>query len=422
VQGFIDELARMKQTQSAQGADEVYRTVEASLRTIRSRVKMFGSVPWFGSMISVTSPISRDDKAMRLLRQAPKISDMFARHYPTWKFNPFEPRKNFNSAFAKDPIGAARDFGAQPAGAEYPLIHDEERWYRTSVAEDRLALADFEYRQWEDALGHSYVSVLVKRITPGNDLRPRFVAFDAGQSFDAFAGACGHREYAMDQDGNEYPVTVYDWVFRIVPPPGVEVYFGSVVQLIKVLRPRTRFQFVAFDRWNSVQLIQDIRRLGIPAEQQSLKDRDCDDFKVNCFEGRVQMLPVVPAEFTTSETGELMFPLEYIVEPPFLHAQSASIYELLGLQRDPDTGKVYNPDKGKERGYSSDDTARVVIHVNRLVQRADYSERYDDRSRRSRQKRAEHGGQQWIAKSGGSVVHPRPGITGGPRVGGPRRW
>ena len=420
VHNFIDELARMKQTSSAQGAEEVYRVTEASLRTIRSRVKQCGGMPWFGSMISVTSPISRDDKSMQLLRQAPKITDMYARHYPTWDFNPFEPRVNFDGDFLKDPIAAARDFGAQPAGAEYPLIHDEERWYFAAVDQDAQPIADFKYVQWADQLGHDYISVLVKSVRPGQDMRSRYVVFDAGQNFDSFAGACAHREYGIDEEGNEFPLTVYDWIMRALPRPGTEIWFASVVQLLKTLQPRTRFAFVAFDRWNSVQIIQDVRRLGIPSEQQTLKDADCVTFKGDCYENRVQLLPPAPGEFLM-EGGNLVFPLDYVTPPPQMHAQTCAIYELLGLQRDPDTGKVYNPEKGTERGYNSDDAARVVMHVHKLVQHADYTERFDDRTKRAARRRAEHGGGEWIRGAGGRVAHvpqtqiQKPG-------GGQRGW
>lgn len=408
VHGLLDELSRMKQTDSTQGAEEIYRTLEASLRTVRSRVKSYGGLPWFGSMISVTSPIARDDKAMRLLRKAPDIEDMYARHYPTWEFNPKEPRENFESDYAKDPIGAERDFGANPAGAEYPLIHDEVRWFNLAVDPRRKPQAEFEYYRHVDKTGQEYIACRLRHAERMFDRRmPRYVVFDAGKNFDAFAGACGHGEWVLDDEGNEVLVTVEDWKIRIVPEPGTEAWFESARLIIKAIRKHQYTAFVSFDRWNSVQLIQNIRELGIPAEQQSLNDKDFVDWKVDCFSGRYRALPPAPGELALSEDGGYEHPLRWLVDPPHLSAQGAATYELLGLQCDPDTHKVSNPHKGEERGWNSDDCARTTVHMHKLVQYAGYNKLFDDRTKRGARKKAEYGSARWGQR--GMVVNPAAG-------------
>jgi hypothetical protein len=410
VHGFVDELARMKQTEGALGAEEVYRTIEASLRTIRSRVRLYGGLPWFGSMVSVTSPISRDDKAMQLLRIASEIDDMYARRYPTWEFNPKEPRSGFESEFKKDPIGAERDFGANPPGAEHPLIHDENRWFNLTIDRDLEPQSFFEYYERMDPTGQEYMAVRLKHSERMFDKRmPRYITWDAGKNFDSFAGCCGHGERVMgeDEDGKEIEilVTVYDWFVRILPIVGTEVYFDSVRDLMKGLKPFMYCAFCSFDRWNSVQLIQNIRDLGIPAEQQTLSDKDFIDWKIDCFSGKVRMLPPAGGDIKMDKSGEdYKRPLEWIVDPPYLQPESNVIYELLGLQQDPDTNKVFNPLKGVERGWNSDDCARVAVHTHKLVQHAGFNAKYDDRSKRGARRKAEHGSAQWGSR--GTVVSP----------------
>lgn len=420
VHGFIDEMARMKQTAGTQGAEEIYRTIEASLRTVRSRVKLYGGLPWFGSMVSVTSPISRDDKAMQLLRKAQEIHDMYAKKYATWEFNPKEPRVNFESDYKKDPIGAERDFGANPPGAEHPLIHDADRWFDLTVDLKRKPKASFSYYDRMDPTGQEYVAVRLahaERMYERN--MPRFVVFDAGQNFDAFAGACAHGEYRMDEDGNERLVTVYDWVFRALPVVGTEIWFDSVLEIMKALKQHQFTGFCAFDRWNSVYLIQKIRELGIPAEQQSLTDKDCVDWKIDCFSGNVVMLPPASSDLKRVH-GEIVRPFEWEVDPPELQAESCAIYEVLGLQQDPDTNKVTNPQKGERRGWNSDDTARVLIHAHKLVQHAGYNTKYDDRSRRAARKKAEHGSAQWGGR--GQVINPGSPATAATATRRGRGW
>lgn len=402
VHGFVDELDRMNLTESRLGAHEIYRTIENSLRTIRSRVKLYGGLPWFGSMVSVTSPKLRSGKAFQLLQIAPEIPDMYARHYPTWGFNPKEPRENFESDFKKDPIGAMTDFGAQPPGAEFPLIHDEQRWLSLTLKKDLVPRASFEYFRRKNALGQSYVGVRLKKCERLFDRRmPRFVVFDAGKNFDAFAGVAAHGRWQQLPDGTSRLLTVYDWAVRIVAGVGEEIWFESVFELMKELRQYQATAFCAFDHWNSVQLIQKIRDLGIPAEQESLSNQDFIDFKVNCFEGIVQMIPPNVIDLKCGPDGVWEYPLIWLRSQAIMQAESCMVAELLELQCDPDTQKVSNPQKGDERGVHSDDLARVAVHAHKLVQRAQFTERYDDRSRRAARKRAEHGSVTWGNNRGG---------------------
>lgn len=422
IAGFVDELARMKQTDSAQSAMEIYRTVEASLQTIRSRTKETGALPWFGSMVSVSSPISRDDQAMKLLRKAPMIRDMYARKYATWEFNPKEPRKNFDSAYAKDPIGAERDFGGNPAGAEHPLVHDEVRWAELVIDPDLSPRAIFEKYTRQDGQGHHYVGVRLARATMHFDGRPRYIVFDAGLNFDAFAGACAHGEVMRDDDGNEKLVTVYDWVIRVVPPVGMEVLFAFVPDIIKDLRGFFPIASVEFDRWNSPPLIQDIRNLGLAAERRSLDNQDFIDWMTACYAGLVRMLPPHPdeAEHAIDPSDDAIvykLPFVWTKEPPDLSGAASSIYELCSLQRDPDTNKISNPRKGERRGHNSDDCAQVMVHAHKLVQieSTGYTERYDDRSSRANRRRAAATGANF--ESRGGVYSPPAGVRAAGALG-----
>lgn len=418
IHGFVDEMARMKQTVSAFGAAEIYRTIEASLRTIRSRTKLYGAFPWFGSMFSVTSPIARHDAAMKLYQKAAadEIPGMYSKKYATWDFNPLEPRSNFDAEFAKDEVGARRDFGADPPGAEYPLIEDEPRWYALSVNPKAKPTAQFDYYNRRDPTGQEYVGVRLRKSERMFDKRmPRFLVFDAGKNFDCFTGVCAHGEWIpykterhnphepdVREESRDMLVTVYDWMIRIIPSQHTEVWFESVYELVRELKAFQSMALVVFDQWNSVQLIQKIRDLGIPAEQDSLKKDDFRDFRVNCMEQRVRMMPPAVEDVKLSEeTGEIEVPLEWKKRQSQMQAQSAAIAELLELQCDPDTYEVYNPNKGEIRGEHSDDAARIIVHAHKLVQNAGFTEKYDDRSTRAARRRAEYESAKWGPTRGG---------------------
>lgn len=403
VGGFLDELGRMKQTEGAQGAAEIYRTIEASLKTTRAAIKACGAPPWIGSMVSVTSPMTRGDKAMQLLKAAAHIPDMYARHYPTWEFNPRQPRSNFDSDYKKDPVGAERDFGANPPGAEHPLIHDATAWYRLTVGEGLKPSAEFEYYNYADKTGQLYVGVrLSSALRRLNPRQASYVAWDAGKNFDAFAGCAVHPEWLFDEETEtEQLVTVEDWVIRILPEPGTEVWFDSVYHVLRDLVKVQSIAEVAFDRWQSVHLIQKVRDLGIRAGEQSLENKDFLDWRGDCYAHRYRQIPPHLDDVQTIEEDgrrAVHLPLEFRQPPSQMTPYTVGYYEITALQRDPDTDRVYNSDKGKERGCNSDDVARVKVHAHRMCQKATYVKDQDDRSRKAARKRAAAGAREWGAR------------------------
>lgn len=409
----LDEIAYMKGGESAMSADEIYRATDNSLQTVRSRARANGREAWLGLMCSVSSPRHKNDKSMRLWREAEggKVPGMLAYKYATWEFNPYEPRENFAAMYAKDPVGAERDFGANPPMAASPLIHDTVR-FRDLVIGDHEQAAQFEYPRFTES-GHDYIGIQVFH----SSLRLQgnyFIAFDAGKNFDAFAGACGHGETIVDEQGTERVVTVIDWVARILPPLGCEVYYDNVHAVLVKLQRMMQITEVEFDRWNSTQLIQQIRRSGMRAETKSLKNEDWTRFRTDAYSGLVRMLSPAPGEIN-DKTGE------FIVDPPLMTPQCCALYELEALERDPETGKVWNSKKGEQRGYESNDVAQVIVHVHKMVQGQGYSQKNDDRSRDAAKRRSEADAARFMQARQGGVFNPSRGLGGGIRNWGTGR-
>lgn len=351
---FIDELARFEITDSARGADEAYRVLDNSLRTVRSAAAKDKSAPWLGTMISISSPISIEDKSMRLLKQAPTIKGMYAFHYATWDFNPDQPREVFEDDFSKDPIGAMRDFGAQPPSAASPLISDPVTFRQMAIQPDLKSTSAFRQIIHTDRAGREYVSGQLTHTTLQNN-GERFICYDASSSFDQFAGACAHGEWVDTPEGRQL-VTVYDWVFRLLPEakPRRDVWFDFVIQCIDQMSKSYRIGRVEFDRWQSTYLIQQIRDRGITTEMKGTTYDQFVKFVSDVNFGRVRMLP------PHSDDAQL--------DPPQMSAQGLAFYELERLERNNDMSKVHNPRKGQRKGYNSDDMAQVIVHVNDMVQ------------------------------------------------------
>ena len=396
---FIDEIARFDGTDSSRSADEAYRVLENSLITIRPLSAKDKSIPWLGTMVSISSPISEGDKSMRLLKQAPSIRRMYYGHYATWEFNPYQPRENFDDDFEKDPIGAMRDFGARPPTTATPLIEDPTRFREMSIDKALLPTAEFAKTYHTDRTGIEYVSIRLSssKLERNNE---RYLSFDAGETFDQFAGACAHGEWVHTAEGKQL-ITVYDWVFRILPEnkPKRDVWFDSVTQIVESLSKYYFIGKVEFDRWQSSYLIQRIRDMGIMAETKGSTAETFSKFINDVKFSRVKML--APASD------------DYVRNPTEMTAAGLAFYELEHLERTPDLRKVYNPKKGKRRGWDSDDVATVVVHVNDMVQAA-VADTGTGNSIKQRKHRETVGGGQWVDR--GALFMPRnkgsPGSRG----------
>ena len=425
--GFIDEISHMLQTDSVRSARENYRVMRNQLLTARSRVRLCGAWPWLGVLWALTSPASREDKGMELLGEAEIDPGLYTMHEATWDFNPMEPYENFELLMRTDPVGTMRDFGAQPPGAEYPLIHDALRFRALSIDDTLRPLMTFRTRTFDDATGHAYVAPEVEAVGWSRSDAPRFLAFDAGLTHDAFTGTCMYGEPIVDDNGKPVGVEVFqDWIFRVVPEAGQEVWFEAILAIVEQTVNMVHVGAIAFDHWQSHQLVQQCRaRFSVFAEEETTPDGDYEALRTDGLSGRLHLLPPAPDDF--DERGNRR------KDPRLLSPAGAAIYELLGLQQDPTTRKVSNPRKGQARGANSDDAARVVVHGRRMVARAGYVERQDDRSARARRQRllgntsewsergavvSAHGSSRWMGGTGRGLPAGGLGGPGGLGAGG----
>ncbi len=376
VAAFADELSRFDLGESAQGAQEVVKVMTQGLKTVRGARDRKKLRTFWGMFGAVSSPISIDDQTMIMMRQAKvfavgsltdvspahAVPGQYSFHYPTWEFNPDLPREAFDADFARDSVGSARDFGAQPPTAATPYV-DNEALFRQAIDYTLQPSTTFRTTEPVDATGRLYTGaqVVMSNFDPHH---ARYVHFDAGASFDTFGGACAHGEWIDMQDPatgatSRRLVTVFDWVLGMRPVLGKTlaekrtVWFESVVEILRELQKTCKITMVTFDRWNAEKLIQDIRNLGIPTENRSLTVPDFMRFLQDCYKGDVRLLP--------PRSGEPQDPREK-------NDAEKVIYELLRLERTPDLKRIYNPKKGKVQGMNSDDMAQVAVGAHMNVQ------------------------------------------------------
>lgn len=275
----IDELgwfdANRDSKKVKDNAHEVYKAASNSLATARQSevrlVNMGFPEPLTGFMVNVSSPSSIRDKITELVRQSVGSTKLLGLHKPTWKMNPNLPRESpiIMEEFRKDPIGAARDFGAEPSLSSHPFIsntHAIEGTVREkggNWVKYRLQISMFG----KGKEAKRYRSAEVIQVKPTN--KYSVMAIDAGLSNNSFAMAIGSLH-----DDNTIHV---DCLIEVMPLPGIVVSHTLIFEdVIKPMIKKRNVKVLLADRWNSVKLLEDAQRdTDIPiAKQYSLKFTD----------------------------------------------------------------------------------------------------------------------------------------------------
>jgi hypothetical protein len=392
--GFlVDELSRFGTGESKLSGDEVWAVFDHSLKTVRGAV-MVEHLPdvWMGTAIAISSPMSIDDKTMQLFAQSQDLPNEYGWRYATWDFNPKQPRANFDADYAKDPVTAERDFGANPPNGTTPLIANPLAYW-SSIDLTAKPSARFESYQYTDKSGRDYKAAKVESA----DLlatRPLYIFGDAGLSFDQFAlSACSAvwlpagaqkdaADFARDREDQHFGkrpepmvamspdaeltlVCYHEWSLRIIPERGRQVWFESIVDIIRALLQKRNIVKVAFDHWNSQATLQQLGDLGIATETLSLKVDDFSRAVQDAYLGRLRLLPPAPDDLISLDASGA---LKMGKQGEFLSAPGAALYEMLKLERTEDLKRVFNPNKGKVIGRNSDDVANTLVGAHRLVQ------------------------------------------------------
>lgn len=293
---IIDELARLDSGDSKRSADEVYRVLDRSLLTVRSavarlRAKGDYSLPT-ALMACVTSPIHSEDKSMRLLKEAPKYDKMFFFKKATWEFNPNITREDLDDEFERDPVGAERDYGANPPGAENPFIKDPSI-IELCVDPKRPSIFDLREVFFDQKLVLNGQEVIYRYIKMDllnfkfNNLTPYVLHCDAGEASDSFCMAIGHKE------GN---VCVIDGAIEARPikkknpynSPPRTVHFPSMVDILLAINNKTKLMAVTWDKWNSTDQIHRLIDAGIVATSKNLTRDDHVEFLNSITNHRVR--------------------------------------------------------------------------------------------------------------------------------------
>ena len=267
---------------------------EALVKSARSRF------PKYMKIFLISYKRSDNDFMMIRFAQGEKEPETYrSGPFATWEVNLRRTKDDFVKDYARDPEGSQRTYECKGESQEGGYFR-----YRSRIAQvingsdkqnpvvgDKLSIIDprgIQFKDWFKPL-------------PGVEY---FIHVDGGlgkEDSDAAGFAMGHcvkdmeinlpPEYVkavFDSEGFDlksaqgqkaYGVSI-DLLIQIKAPPGGEVMFEEIRELIKRLKKVEGFpiKLVTFDGWQSLDSIQQLKAAGIPADEQSVdRDREAYD-------------------------------------------------------------------------------------------------------------------------------------------------
>ena len=267
-------------------------TVRASeMRLIKKGVDDFLSAYGF----NVSSPSDYRDKICEIVRQSRTSNKILGIHAPTWKMNPNITRETLDEEYRKDPVAAARDYGAEPPVSANPFITPQTvDQCKREKSSNGVKYTEHVERS-RGVIANSVDRTRYGRITKiKKGDRPSILAMDAGETNNSFALACGSMYEGKPR---------VDLLVEIMPLPGIPLNYTLIFDnvIARICKERN-VKIMLADRWNSTKLLQDAQLLELVefAKKYSLKYSDMWDVKNQMQDGSLtyptpQFVPDVEA-------------------------------------------------------------------------------------------------------------------------------
>jgi hypothetical protein len=205
------------------------------------------------------------------------IPKVFALKRPTWEVNPTRKIEDFTIAFYSDPVDALSRFACMPPDAMDAFFKSREKIEAAFNNPNSGVDEGGRFAEW---------------FQPDED-KMYFVHVDLAQKHDHCAVALSHVESWVsmkiaDKMTNAAPKVIIDAVRWWTPTSDKSVDFSEVKDYILQLRQRGfNLRLVTFDRWNSFDLMNELKVYGINTEILSVAKKHYEDFAMVVTEERV---------------------------------------------------------------------------------------------------------------------------------------
>jgi len=207
-----------------------------------------------------------------------KYPGMFALKRPTWVVNPTRKIDDFKLAFFTDMGDAMQRFACVPTFSSDRFFRQEDKIRSAMSIRNPLD----QYRRFDESF------------KPDPD-KTYFVHADLAQKHDKCAVAIAHVDKWVNvQIGKDYqqvmPIVVVDAVAWWEPKVEGPVNLSEVKQWIQNLR-RLGFNLgmVSFDRWQSFDIQNELKQVGIRTDTVSVAKKHYEDMAMLVYEDRLAM-------------------------------------------------------------------------------------------------------------------------------------
>jgi hypothetical protein len=202
---------------------------------------------------------------------------MYALKRPTWEVNPVRKIEDFKVAFYKNAPDALGRFACMPSEAVDAFFKSREK---IEKAFSNMAVAVDSFGRFEDWFA------------PDPD-KEYFIHVDLAQKHDHCAVAMAHVKKwvnvkVTDTYSQPAPIVEVDVVRYWTPTPDKSVDFTEVKDYILSLRSKGfKVRVCTFDRWNSHDMMQQLKQYGINTETLSVAKKHYDDMAMVVAEDRL---------------------------------------------------------------------------------------------------------------------------------------
>jgi len=207
-----------------------------------------------------------------------KYPGMYALRRPTWDVNPTRSIEDFKIAFYKNAPDALGRFACMPSEAIDAFFKSREKIEKSF---SNLGLAVDQFGRFEDWFA------------PDPD-KEYFIHVDLAQKHDHCAVAMSHVQKwvnikVTDTYSQPAPIVEVDVVRFWTPTPDKSVDFTEVKDYILSLKTKGfKIRLCTFDRWNSHDMMQQLKQYGINTELLSVAKKHYDDMAMVVLEERLK--------------------------------------------------------------------------------------------------------------------------------------
>jgi len=206
-----------------------------------------------------------------------KLPRVFALKKPTWEVNPTRKIEDFTKAFYTNPLDALSRFACMPPDAVDAFFRSRQK---IETCFNRPVLAIEQTGRFADWF------------IP-DDNKEYFIHVDLAQKHDHCAVAISHVDrWVKLKNFNDYsiavPYVVVDAVRWWTPTAEKTVDFKEVKEFILDIKRRGfSVKMVTFDRWNSFDIMNELKMSGMNAETLSVAKKHYEDMAMLISEERV---------------------------------------------------------------------------------------------------------------------------------------